>query len=228
MNKFEEINKTLEAADISSKGKTEFSKASLEKFDQLMDDKSKKSREMSDASSLSNMIDMIKRRIEGDKYGEMGHKCIAALDEMEDDFEDNNWEQLSSEERAEVLNDLAQKVGFDCGIQIKGVQFFWFPPYANGYENGDGYLHLHEKYLSDPKLKEDALHTLFHEARHTFQNAVVNDPDSFDVDSKIVETWKNNLDNYLTPDKFGYFRYYTQPVEADANAFADYVLKNKG
>lgn len=225
MNKFEEINLLPEISNNCDTNR-EFSNESLNRFDELLEGKKKESTTIT-PSVFEKVIDDLKRKNDGDKYGEMGATCISIIDDMEDVFEDDSWAEMIPEERGKIFDELAQRIGRECGIKIMGVKFFGFPPYVNGYENGDGYLHLHDKYLTEPKLKEDALHTFFHEARHTFQKAAVDNPKLYGVDEKKAEQWEKNLENYLTPEKFGYLRYYMQPVEADANEFADYVLKNK-
>ena len=226
MARFEAIGKSLEIYE-NSESKKEFSDDALSRFDELMEENNEvTSKEL--PSVLENIFEDVKKKIEGDKFGEMGTNCRSIMNDMETVFEDSNWENLSPEDRAKAFDEVAKRIGRECNIEIKGVKYFWFPPNVRGFENGDGYLHLHEKYLSDSSLKEDALHTLFHEARHTFQNAAIQDPDSYGVDARTAEKWKRNLENYLTPEKFGYYRYYKQPVEVDANEFADYVLKNRG
>ena len=204
MNRFSEVDEFI---DTNQNIRPEFSKGALNKFDEILDD--------------------VKRKIEGDKYGEMGKKCLLVINDMAEQFDTHNWEAYSPDKRAEVLDNLAKRIGKECGVEIKGVRFFGFPPYNRGYVNGDGYIYLHDSHIKDPKLKEDALGVVCHEARHVFQKTAVKNPNAFDVDEKTIAKWKDNFDNYLSAEKFGYYRYFTQPVEVDARAFSEYVVKKK-
>ena len=225
MRKFEVENDFHDIQETNYKAEIDFDEETLNKFDTLMDEID--SVKHTSPNVLEKIVDGVKGRFETIKYGEMGNTCISALNDMSEYFVNDRWEVLSPKEKEKTLNILAKKIGVECGINIKGVQFFWIPPEVSGYENGDGYLHLNMKYIADPTLKEDALNTLLHEARHAYQKAVISVPDKYDIDRNMVDVWKNNFDNYLSADKFGYFRYYMQPVEVDARDFAKYVLENK-
>lgn len=217
-----EFGKLLEMSKICE-AKNVINQESLERFDALMGDS-----HQSEQFILENKIRLFNGKFENKEYGEMGNSCIIILEEMSDYFCDKKWDEITSDDRAKVLSVLVNKVCEACEIDIKGIKYFKVPPYWNGYVNGDGYLYLNQKYLIDSKLKEDALSTFFHEARHAYQRAVVSAPYLYCEDIKTVKTWKNNFDNYLSAEKFGYYRYFNQPVEVDANKFAEYVLKNKG
>lgn len=227
MNKLEEINKVADVRELNRNTDIKLSKDVLDKFDKLMDSTAKKSSESIISSLFNDVTNDIKRNIDVNECGAMERNCISAINDMSEKFEDKNWETYSPEERAEVLDLLAKRIGKDCKINIKGVQFFKIPPNLRGMEVGNGYLYLHNDYLEQPELKDEALNTLLHEARHTFQKAVVNNPEQYDVDVETVKRWKNNFKHYLDPEKFGYIRYYIQPVELDANMFAEYVLNHK-
>ena len=227
MNRLEELNKAADIKELNKNTEIKFSNEVLDKFEKLMNSTGLKSSESIISSLFKDVTDNTKRNIDVNECRTMERSCISAINETAEKFEDGNWERYSPEERAEVLDLLAKRIGEICKINIKGVQFFKGPPNCRGFEVGNGYLYLHNDYLENPELKEEALNTLLHETRHTFQKAVVNDPASYDIDAETVKRWKNNFRHYLDPEKFGYMRYYTQPVEMDANMFAEYVLNHR-
>ena len=75
--------------------------------------------------------------------------------------------------------------------------------------------------LSDCK---DLMNTLLHESRHAFQHRCVKHPESCDVSPKVIEEWKDNQKHYIRPED-DFVAYENQPIEKDANEFADSVMK---
>ena len=69
---------------------------------------------------------------------------------------------------------------------------------------------------SDPRM---TMETILHESRHTFQQYAVDHPDRVTVDTATIETWRDNLANYIRPE-WDFEAYTKQPVEADADNFA--------
>ena len=163
-----------------------------------------------------------------DLYGNVDERTLDAFNRLSTFFSKNSWETLDKEEREDALNTLAVDVGDAYRTDIKGVVFFDGSPQSRGYYNDDGYLYLNSDCLSNPQNRVDALDTIFHEGRHAFQHAAVNEPHQHGVTTEQARIWDDNFRHYLTSEKFGYDRYYTQPVEADAFSFAEYIIKSGG
>jgi len=110
-------------------------------------------------------------------------------------------------------------------IDIKGAKFFNGPRSSRGYFSGDGYLYLNSDVLYDETQREDALDTIFHEGRHAFQRAAMNDPKTYGISEETAESWRNNQppNNYIRyeQDPIGYAE---QPIEKDAFSFAGSVI----
>lgn len=161
-------------------------------------------------------------------YGKVDERTLGAFNRLSSFFSKDTWETLDKEEREDALNTLAVDVGDAYRTDIKGVIFFDGPPQSRGYYNGNRYLYLNSDCLSISENRVDALDTIFHEGRHAFQHAAVNEPHKHGVTSEQARIWDDNFKHYLTSEKFGYDRYYNQPVEADAFSFAEYIIKSGG
>lgn len=74
---------------------------------------------------------------------------------------------------------------------------------------------------SDP---EQLMETILHESRHAYQDYAINNPEKVSVDADTIMVWKNNFEHYICPE-FDYEAYFNQPVEADANDFAERMFE---
>lgn len=150
-------------------------------------------------------------------------------------FED--WKNLSPQERLEVLQKVeivAADVSHRPACEIKGEclgegRFGLYNPKDNTITVNTDYLG------SDYESYKESMDTIIHEGRHAYQH--------YNVDVRQVhpsegdcQNWRENLnDNMwgLFPENYGYqsaeevgpLRYWMQPVEADARAFAADVFK---
>lgn len=163
-----------------------------------------------------------------DIYGSVNDKAISCLQRLSSYFTQEGWNGLNCDEKKDALNTLAQDAGRAFRTEIHGVIFFDGPPSSRGYYNGDGYLYINSDCLTDPNNRLDAIDTIFHEGRHAFQRAAIQNPSRFGISSAQAQQWQYNFNHYLSSSHFGYERYYNQPVEADAFSFADFVIRNGG
>lgn len=92
------------------------------------------------------------------------------------------------------------------------------------YNSANNTIKLNANYLETPDCK-DLMNTLLHESRHAFQHRCVNHPESCDVSPKVIEAWKDNQKHYIMPED-DFVAYENQPIERDANDFADSVMKD--
>lgn len=63
------------------------------------------------------------------------------------------------------------------------------------------------------------------DAKSRLQSAVARDPENYEVSEETAREWESNWKNYYVYDQYNwghtdYDRYYNQPVETDARAFA--------
>lgn len=163
-----------------------------------------------------------------DLLGTVEDNSISSLQKLSNYFTETGWAGLNMEERKDALNALAIDAGNAFRTEIKGVEFFDGPPNERGYFNGDGYLYINSDCLTNSNNRIDAIDTIYHEGRHAFQHAAITNPTKYGITSEQAQIWQNNFNHYLSSSKFGYERYYNQPVELDAFGFADYVIGNGG
>ena len=172
--------------------------------------------------------DEAERKLYNDVYGEVEEKCISSLQRLAVYFKRENWAKMDERERKDALNTLAQDAGLAFRTNVFGLRFYNGPQSSRGYYNNDGYLYLNADMLSDDTNRLDALDTVFHEGRHAFQRAAVNNPNMYSVERLQAETWANNFANYISPNRVNMRRYFSQPIEVDAREFAASVLRNGG
>ena len=157
-----------------------------------------------------------------DVYGKVDEQCVRVLNRYLEYFSEENWNKMNADERKDALNTLAISSGDAFRTEIKGARFYEGSRSNRGYYNGDGYLYLNQDVLSNPSNRIDALDTIFHEGRHAFQIAAVEDHVSCSVDEAKAISWENNFPpNYIRQSP----HYFTQPIEADAYSFAEDILK---
>lgn len=75
---------------------------------------------------------------------------------------------------------------------------------------------------ADPR---EVMTTVMHESRHAFQDFAINHPELVTVSPQTIAEWKYNFDNYIRPE-FDFEAYVSQPVEADAEDFAETMYNN--
>lgn len=152
-------------------------------------------------------------------------QCVDLLKSKKAIFAADKWSKLSPQRRAAALSDLAVAAGKAMRISIKGARFYNGPRRSRGYFSGDGYLYLNSDVLYDETQREDALDTIFHEGRHAFQRAAMNNPKAYGISEETAEAWRNNQppNNYIRyeQDPIGYAE---QPIEKDAFSFAGSVI----
>lgn len=79
--------------------------------------------------------------------------------------------------------------------------------------------------LLQPGSLRDAVSTVAHEGRHAYQHQSIQFPEQHpELTTAQIETWRDNFYDY-TPYDENFERYLSQPVEADAYAFEDTVLR---
>ena len=163
-----------------------------------------------------------------DLYGTVDNNALASLQRLSSYFLQDCWNGLSIDERQDALNTLAIDAGNAYRSEIKGVIFFDADPSSRGYYNGDGYLYINSDCLTDNSNRLDAIDTIYHEGRHAFQHAAIMEPSTHGITTEQAAIWEENFNHYLSSSKFGYERYYNQPVENDAFSYAEYIIQNGG
>lgn len=140
------------------------------------------------------------------------------------------WQQLSLGERMRFLQEVHEKIARQYGFNPAFVVLSSneammgipgdFNPYL-GYNNAGniffGRIRVNEQGLSNPFK---AVNTIFHESRHAFQWAAIQNPSIVRGELRQqVPAWGQNFANPIS-QKEDYINYEEQAIERDARAFA--------
>ena len=156
---------------------------------------------------------------------EMKKGCIDLVSKFFNEGKDHDFAEKGLEGRCEIAYQFYDGIKQEMDIDAK---LSFDPTMARKelgcYNPANNTIRLNANYLETPDCK-DLMNTLLHESRHAFQHRCVKHPDSCDVSPKVIEVWKDNQKHYIRPyDDF--VAYENQPIERDANDFADSVMKD--
>jgi hypothetical protein len=133
----------------------------------------------------------------------------------------SNWDFMTLDQKAQVLDTIARNIGDSTGINIHGVYIVDLNG-ALGVNDGSGWQGLDVNHVMNDCIGE-VMDTLLHEIRHEYQREVIANPQNYDYPPELVNAWADNMVNYIhfNDDPMGY-RY--QPLEVDANDWADAMI----
>jgi hypothetical protein len=124
------------------------------------------------------------------------------------------WERLDADERVSALQEVEDRIAEVQGRPPNTISVEMMAPGVyGGYSSGEGIVLSEEHVLGDDV--HEVLETVAHEGRHAYQDYVINHPGTLS-DTELVETWRDNWDNYLTVEEYGQEIYASQPLESDA------------
>lgn len=131
------------------------------------------------------------------------------------------WNNMTIAQRKQMLERLIPQIALIMGITIgSNIDFYNGPKNENGYYSGSSNsIHINENKLEGSD-SYSITQTLIHEMRHAYQHAAVDNPENFNVSQETIDQWRENFNNYLDADTYGYKAYVSQPVEYDAKNFA--------
>ena len=154
----------------------------------------------------------------------MEKECTDIVANFFDEGLNSKYAEGSLEERLNIVNGFYDDVKHSMGICAE-LEFVNKPPYELGsYSKSSDTISLNSKYLEDADCTS-LLDTILHESRHAFQHRAIDNPKSVSVDDKTRESWNINITNYILPI-WDFEAYENQPVEKDANEFAENVMIN--
>jgi len=228
---------------------------SLEKIEtipinEVVDDKleplADSSNEYIESASLEE-VENLQSRYEGAELVtdlEMSEGIADYLESVEE-IKYENWQNLSLEQKEEVLNKIEQHIAAIEHRPALKVELENLPERTLGYQSAPEHkIVLNSMYVgsSAPNIHKEVINTIIHEGRHTYQHYNV-DVKCIHESGAEVETWRENFYD----SQYQYYRstgqrivipyndgslhdvdfrlYYYQPVEIDARNFADDVMK---
>ena len=148
-----------------------------------------------------------------------------------------NWQTLELNERLDALQDLENEVAQIAHRPSMEVVAADLSEYGDPSTQTMGLFDGEKLIISESLLMNDGsyhevLDTLFHEGRHAYQNFNLYSGEVVEQNEELVNAWRVNNDflGYETGEalifkEVGFARYYTQPVEVDARAFASEVMR---
>ena len=149
--------------------------------------------------------------------------CIESVREFFDAGLDIDFAEKGIEGRCEIVSSFYDDIKQQMGINAE-LDFVYKPECDLGcYNPSTNRIELNARCLENHDCS-DLLNTVLHESRHAFQNKCIETPESVTVKDNIIDVWKDNFNNYISPaDDFE--AYENQEIEKDANYFADNVMK---
>ena len=143
------------------------------------------------------------------------------------DFEE--WKELSFDERVEVLQKLEYTLAQiehrpGCDLNVKSM-----PEGNYGYFSSRSYdITLNSRDIKSDSFKDykECIDTIVHEGRHAYQHYNLTVREVHPREGELTN-WKwNEFDlGYRNAQIHGFKAYWSQPMECDARAFAEDVLK---
>jgi hypothetical protein len=137
-----------------------------------------------------------------------------------------HWSNLQEGQRHELLRNVHTDIAQAYGFAPYPIEARFLPIESRGsFSAVDKKIVINRRLLAKDNPKQ-ALTTLAHESRHAYQHHAINQPLwMIPVDRRdTVRSWKENWDDYKAPGRV-FEDYYKQPVEVDARAFADEVVR---
>ena len=136
------------------------------------------------------------------------------LDTILDNFQENNWSDLSLEEQKQSMTDLADYVAADTGNKNPPEIVFRddMPDGSyGGYNPETNTMEINENMLGD---SVEAADTIAHEMWHAYQQQEASNPAS-----EKGREYQEGFNNYISPE-YDFEGYENQPVEAEAREYA--------
>ena len=141
------------------------------------------------------------------------------LDESLGKFEDENWKDLSLEEKKACMEDLENSVADDLGLKEKPEIKYYSnddPEDYGFYDRDNNKIHINTNNISDGR---ETANTVAHESRHAWQQECAANPKTA-RDLQFKENLADGKYIRYEDDKIGYFN---QPVEVDARNYGERI-----
>jgi len=160
-------------------------------------------------------VDVIEKGRTDDNFGEdLNDADSEQLDSILDNFQDNNWNDLSLDEQKQSITDLADYVAADTGNENPPEIIFRddMPDGSyGGYNPETNTIEVNENMIDD---SAEAADTIAHEMWHAYQQQEALDPAS-----EKGRKYQEGFENYISPE-YDFEAYENQMVEAEAREYA--------
>lgn len=135
------------------------------------------------------------------------------------------WRTLSYEQRVDVLQTLETDIAGQDGrapCRVVPVEMASLGD-CGEFSPKDWTIKINKDHIATDALQLIAVSTTLHEGRHAYQRAAVKDP-ALHQDKEEVQRWQVNFSVYVSLTEKSYPVYRFQPVERDADLYADNAL----
>lgn len=142
-------------------------------------------------------------------------------------IEDHFARYETEAEKEQLLYSVAQELISRMNVKVDKVEILDLDPHTHGQAGksptGEVVVQLNKNLLhTDPK---QLIKTLCHELRHCVQFQSITD-NVWGYSDQRVALWMANKEDYFNPMERTFETYELQPLELDANAFAEAVIPN--
>lgn len=141
----------------------------------------------------------------------------------------DEWYEMSSSERTEIITEYGKKIASEMGIQFKGIVFDVTEEGTLGYTNGDGCIHLAKYLVNDPGQIIQLIDTVSHELRHQFQYEAFHDPEKFGIDAQTAREWQLAWEVFYSYNPVSFYdpiAYKYNPCEIDARHAGESIAQS--
>ncbi len=137
-----------------------------------------------------------------------------------DAYREPPYAEASVEQRAEYMREFHDNFNEMSGYS-DNLHFSNGMRWNNlgAFSPGSKRIELNARLLNESNPR-NLMETIMHESRHAYQDYAVNHPEKVSVDPRTIAIWDYNFKHYISAE-YDYEAYYHQPVEADANDFAN-------
>ena len=154
-------------------------------------------------------------------------KCTEAAKNIFNQGVIDNWSNLSLEQRQQIAGVYAAEVAGAFELQnYTGVYFEDLEDGLQGYNNGDGSIHLSNELITAWSSPLEIMNTITHELRHQYQFEAVQG--FHNVPEDVVKEWATaqEIYNYDQPWCYDPWGYTYNPLEIDARYAGETVVRN--
>lgn len=137
-----------------------------------------------------------------------------------------SWENYSTEQRAEKLEEFGRKISNALDIDEVSTEFDVFEDGVLGYNKGDGAIHLRPEFAENPNLLIHAIDTIAHEIRHQFQSEAIKNPQKYGIDAGTLKEWKMAQAYYDSADGYNPLSYQYNPLENDSQEYGRSIVRS--
>lgn len=136
-------------------------------------------------------------------------------------FDSDLYSSLPENKKMMMVRDYHQKFSGSMGVKTN-LMFNDMPTRSRGcYIHDSKTVYINTNILDNPR---QLLTTDLHELRHAVQHSAIDSPFKYDISNDIINAWKDNFENYYSAED-NFPKYYNQPVEVDARAYAQTIME---